>query len=536
MDLRHILERIPAHTRNNAIFTFEKGQVVRRTFATAYDDVLAARNRLAEWGVGPGRRVGIRSPNCYDWLIHDLALIELRAPIVSFTDDFANVDPAELCEKYRLSLFLAGAAERSRGWTETCIAYFGAKNSNVRVKQQPPGPEDPAFERPGYIFSSGSAGGVKGLILNRQGIESCVDAFTQAVVPRHNDRLLLFLPISNFQQRLMYYSAFWYGFDLIVTEPVHLFRALSELKPTILIAPPALYETFETRFCNLPESKQRLAKTLGGIAGAVPVEPIRQRLGRLIFRQAHEALGGHMRFMVTGMAPIKRSTLELFSLMQLPLYETYGLIESGSVALNLPGKSRPGSVGKLLPGVKVDFTSENEILVRRDHPIAVGYFECAEGENERTFLQDGAVATGDIGRFDNDGYLYLIGRKKEIIVTGGGEKIHPEVVEADLNSCPDVERAVILGRDHSASLAAVIRSKQPGDAGSEDRIQQYVAELNKRLTKVSIGKVIFTDVVFTRENQFLRPNLKLDRTRINAHFRPETDEKPLVKKAAEGGR
>jgi long-subunit acyl-CoA synthetase (AMP-forming) len=139
-------------------------------------------------------------------------------------------------------------------------------------------------------------------------------------------------------------------------------------------------------------------------------------------------------------------------------------------------------------------------------------------------------------RFDDDGYLYLIGRKKEIIVTGGGEKIHPEVIEADLNGCPDVERAVILGRDHSASLAAVIRSKQPGDGGSEDRIRQYVAELNKRLTKVSIGKVIFTDIVFTRENGFLRPNLKLDRKQINAHFQPEIEEKPLVKTAAEGGR
>lgn len=536
MDLRYILERIPAHTRDNAIFTFEKGQVVRRTFADAYDDVVAARNRLAEWGVGTGTRVGIRSPNCYDWLIHDLALIELRAPLVSFTDDFANANPAELCEKYGLSLFLAGAAERSRGWSETYIAYFGSRNSNVRVKEQPPQPADPEFDRPGYIFSSGSAGGLKGLILNRKGIESCVDAFTMAVVPRRDDRLLLFLPISNFQQRLMYYSAFWYGFDLIVIDPVHLFRALSELEPTILIAPPALYETFETRFCNLPESKQRLAKTLGGIASAIPVGPIRKRLGRLIFRQAHEALGGHMRFMVTGMAPIKRSTLELFSLMQLPLYETYGLIESGSVALNLPGKLRLGSVGKLLPGVKVDFTAEGEIMVRREHPIAVGYFECVEGENERTFLDDGAVATGDIGRFDDDGYLYLVGRKKEIIVTGGGEKIHPEVIEADLNGCPDVERAVILGRDHSTSVAAVVRSKQPGDAASQKRIEQHVAELNKRLSKVNVGKVIFTDIVFTRENGFLRPNLKLDRKRINAHFQPEIEEKPLVKQAAEGGR
>jgi long-chain acyl-CoA synthetase len=260
-----------------------------------------------------------------------------------------------------------------------------------------------------------------------------------------------------------------------------------------------------------------LARMAGRAIAAVPSASLRSRLAWAVFRNAYDALGGKMRFMVTGMAPIKRSTLDLFSMMQLPLFETYGLIESGSVSLNLPGAYRAGSVGKPLPGVRVEFAPDNEVLVYRDQPIAVGYFESAAGESERTFV-DGAVATGDIGRVDKDGYLYLVGRKKEIIVTAGGEKVHPEVIEADINSCPEVERAVVFGRESVPTLAAVVLPKRPADPEAQVRVRQFIDRLNQRWRNVSVENVIFTDIAFSRENGFLRPNLKLARNRIGEHF------------------
>ena len=124
-----------------------------------------------------------------------------------------------------------------------------------------------------------------------------------------------------------------------------------------------------------------------------------------------------MRFMVTGMAPIKRATLELFHLMELPLFETYGMTEFGGIALNTPRSSKLGSVGRLLPGVRVELAADGEVIAIREHRIAATYFECGAGEVEQTFISHDRVATGDVGRFDDDGYLYLIGRKKEMIVT-----------------------------------------------------------------------------------------------------------------------
>ncbi len=524
MDLRTLVPRLEQQT-GHSVITFEKGRVVTRDHQTVYADVQAAAARLTDWGLKPGMRAGIRAPNSYEWVIYDLALLHLRAVSVAFTDDFAEASAEDLAEKYSLSLLLVSAKEKSGGGERPVfVAYLDAQNESVKAIDRGETPPDSDFDRPGLIFSSGSSGGLKGLILNRRGIEASVDAFAQAVVPQDDDCILLFLPISNFQQRLIYYAAFWYGVDVIVTDPNRLFRALKDLHPTVLIAPPVLYETFETRFYNLPRWKRVAAEFAADVALKTPLPGLRAKMAAAIFKQAYETLGGRMRFMVTGMAPIKRSTLNFFRRMQLPLFETYGLIECGSVALNLPAARRLGSVGRLLAGVNVEIAEDGEIIVKKEHTISVGYFECADGEAERTFIGGNRVATGDIGRFDEDGYLYLTGRKKEIIVTGGGEKVHPEALEAEIDACVDVERSVVFASDAIPALISVILPKKPGDAEAKSRIEKFVENINGSRPSMSIGKVIFTDVAFTRENGFLRPNLKLDRKKIAQHFQAEAAE------------
>ncbi|HEX8090538.1 MAG TPA: AMP-binding protein [Blastocatellia bacterium] len=524
MDLTKLVPRL-AGRQKNSIYTFEKGRVVQRTHATLYSDVQAARARLVACGVKKGDRVGIRAQNCYQWIVYDLALIELRAVSVAFTEDFAEADARELCDKYKLSLMLVMASEGSRHTPDaTFLACIDDENASAKAIDRGDPAADENFDRPWLIFSSGSSGGIKGLTLNRKGVEAWVEAFTGAVVPRQDDCLLLFLPISNFQQRPIYYAALWYGFDFIVTDPARLFLALKQLKPTILIAPPALYEAFETRFYNLAKWRRFVAQAAGEVVRRLPVRTAREKLARLIFKQAYEALGGRMRFMVTGMAPIKRTTLDLFARMQLPLYETYGLVECGSVALNVPGANKVGSVGRPLPGLRVELAEDGEIIVRREHMTALGYFECVEGESETTFIGNNCVATGDIGRFDEDGYLYLVGRKKEIIITAGGEKVHPEAIESLINSHPDVAKSVVLAGPSAASLFAIVLPKDPYDSAAKARIESFVEGINENRPAMSVGKVVFTEMLFLRENGFLRPNLKLDRKRIADHFRPELSE------------
>ena len=534
MDLRKLTSHMFEQKHQNYIITFEKGQVVRRTHESVYMDIMTACARLKAWGVKAGMRVGIFAPNCYEWIVYDVALLELRAVSVAFTDDFASMSADELVEKYSLSLLMIAASDEAHKSARhsAAIAFLDADNHTITAIERPLSRTDWEFENTGLVFSSGSSGRLKGLSLNRMGIEASVDAFTQAANPRHDDCLLLFLPISNFQQRLMYYSALWYGFNLIVTDPPHLFRALKDLHPTILIAPPVLYETFETRFSNLPVWKQRAAKTIGGIANRLPFRSLRQNLARKIFKEAYEALGGRLRFMVTGMAPIKRSTLELFQLMQLPLFETYGMTEFGGIALNIPGANKVGSVGRLLPGVRVEFAADGEVIAVRPHRIASTYFESAEGEAEQTFIAQDRVATGDIGKFDEDGYLYLIGRKKEMIITAGGTKIHPELPETEIDACPDVARSVVFAEADSSNLVAVVLPKNPQDESARLRIQQFIDEFSERKPSIAVGRVVFSDLAFSLENGFLRPNLKLDRKKIAQYFLGSVENGEAVARSA----
>lgn len=526
IDLRALQARIAAQQHKNSVFTFEKGQVVKRSHADVHADVAAACARLTAWGLQAGMRVGICAPNCYEWVIYDLALLELRAVIIAFPDEFAKVRRDDLCAKYELSLLLVSKADaQPENDRYAPVAYLDGENTEFKNVSPGRRDTDPDYDRVGCIFSSGSAGGLKGLTLNRRGIEASIDAFAQAVSPQHDDCLLLFLPISNFQQRLMYYAAFWYGFDLIVTDPNRLFRALKELHPTILIAPPTLYEAFETRFYNLPPWKRWMAQLLADIALNIPIRSIREKTARLLFKEVYEALGGRLRFMVTGMAPIKRSTLKLCRRMQLPLFETYGLIEFGSVSLNLPGANKLGSVGRLLPGVNLEFATDGEIIAHREHTIALGYFECAGEESKKTFISNGSVATGDIGRMDTDGYLYLVGRKKEIIITSGGEKVHPELLEAEIDACVEVARSVVFRSPDSPALVAVVLPKNPQEKDVRNRIQRFIDGVNERRPSMSVGKVIFTDLAFTRENGFLLPNLKLDRNKIAQTFQSQITNK-----------
>jgi long-subunit acyl-CoA synthetase (AMP-forming) len=200
------------------------------------------------------------------------------------------------------------------------------------------------------------------------------------------------------------------------------------------------------------------------------------------------------------------------------------MIEFGGITLNFPGANRLGSVGRPLPGVRVELAADGEVIAVREHRIASDYFDCAEGESEKTFVAPDRVATGDVGRFDKDGYLYLIGRKKEMIVTAGGLKIHPEIPEAEIDACPDVARSVVFADADSPNLIAVVFPKNPQDESAKARIQQFVDGIHERRPSIIVGRIIFTDLALSRENGFLRPNLKVDRKKIAQHFLAEDGE------------
>ncbi len=523
MDLTGIVGKLEGH-KSSGILYFEKGRLVRRDFPSVYKDVQTAVARLTACGVKAGMRVGIRATNCYPWIVYDLALLALRAQSVAFTEDFFSAPADELQEKYKCGLILAYSKDKPALESKKGVVLLMDQTATDGVKADDSAElqNDPDFECPSLIFSSGTSGRIKGLRVSRKGAESTINAFTSRIAPNGDDCLLMFLPISNYQQRMMCYAAMWFGFDLILTDPQRLFRALKELKPTLFVAPPLLYETIEGKLYSLPKWKKMAADLGGKLIEKIPDPDLRKMVAQKLYKDIYEALGGRMRFMLTGMAPIKRSTLQLFSRMQLPLFETYGLTECGPVALNVPGQHRMGSVGKPVEPGSVEIAEDGEIIVKKKYPQALGYFDVPEEEQGGTFLGDGRVATGDVGRFDQDGYLYLVGRKKEIIITPGGVKVHPEVLESDIDASPDVAKSVVFGGIGLQTLVAVISVRGSLEAQIKERIERHVDTVNaKHPAAIRVGKTVYTDTQLTRENGLLRPNLKLDRKKIQDYFSRE---------------
>jgi long-chain acyl-CoA synthetase len=150
--------------------------------------------------------------------------------------------------------------------------------------------------------------------------------------------------------------------------------------------------------------------------------------------------------------------------------------------------------------------------------LTLRYFQCAEGENERTFLGPGRVATGDMGRLDADGNLFLLGRKKELLVTPGGVKVHPETIEQELNNSPDVAHAVIFLKPHTSHLTCVVELVPPGGEEARARVTEFANRLPAARKVAQFVDVVFADSPFTKENGMLRPNLKIDRKAIIARY------------------
>jgi long-chain acyl-CoA synthetase len=518
MEFRSLVAALPG--KKGAVYTFERGKAVRHPHAALHGDVVRARENLRAWGVTAGTRVGLYAPNSYPWLVHDLALIELGAISVPFTDDFAGQVNQNLLDKYNIALLLIAKKDaRLFAHKPAHVAFLDDGNADIRVLERAPSGEADEADQHSLVFSSGSAGGLKGLVISRKGVEATLPPIFDAIGMRPKDRLLLFLPMSNFQQRNMCYAALWYDFNIIITDYTQLFAAMPALNPTVLIAPPVLYQMLYAEYEKYPGWKKALWAVLGSALSPVP-SPLRQGLARVLFQDFYKQFGNNIRILVTGMAPIRRSMGRFFQRLQLPLCESYGMVEAGSITYRPAGCKEYGSVGKLLAGVNLTFEPDGEIIVNRETPMTLRYFQCAEGENERTFLGPGRVATGDMGKFDAEGNLYLLGRKKELLITSGGLKVHPETIEQDVNNSPDVAHSVICQKPHTSHLTCVVDLVPPGGEVARARVKKFVNSLASAKKAAQFVEVVFAEAPFSRDNGMLRPNLKIDRKAIAARYLP----------------
>jgi long-chain acyl-CoA synthetase len=213
------------------------------------------------------------------------------------------------------------------------------------------------------------------------------------------------------------------------------------------------------------------------------------------------------------MAPIKAKVLAAYWEAGLPLLEGYGLTECGIIACNTPEHCRPGTVGRLVDPDSFSQTAEGEILIRQSHPLSLGYLG-ADDLNAETFLPDGSVRTGDVGRLDADGFLTLEGRVKDMIPLPSGRKLHPADLEQLLLQVPGVEDAVAV--DNGAGVTAVLNVS---GAATKAEIRAALRAMPASLDAAgAVTDIIFTDIPLTANPLFSTANMKLNRRLVGRHF------------------
>ncbi|MGO9886291.1 MAG: AMP-dependent synthetase/ligase [Solirubrobacteraceae bacterium] len=307
-----------------------------------------------------------------------------------------------------------------------------------------------------FIYTSGTTGPPKGCVLSHGNYRAVLDMVAQrGIVSGPDDLIYLFLPLAHaFGLLLMLIGAdrgvaiaYWGG------EISNIIPELSEVHPTYLPSVPRLFEKLYT-FVTSQADPELIAKaTQVGLkvreleAAGLPVPAELQaaydQVDERLFRAVRAAFGGRLREAVTGAAPIAKEILEFFYAAGVPVMEGYGMTETSTTATGMrPGEHRFGSVGRPHPGVEIRIADDGEILLKGAN-IFGGYYK----NDDASFgaVIDGWLHTGDVGRLDEDGFLFITGRKKDIIITSGGKNLTPANLENDLKQTRYISQAVMYG-------------------------------------------------------------------------------------------
>jgi long-chain acyl-CoA synthetase len=402
-----------------------------------------------------------------------------------------------------------------------------------------------------FIYTSGTTGPPKGVILTHGNYRAMVDAVEAPEAIDEDEVVYLFLPLAHAFALLIQFVVVDLGGVLAYWEkdPQKIVPNLMEVKPTYFPSVPRIFEKIYTLARSSAEDLAALDKAIE-IGTRVrqlrergePVPPeldqAFQQADEKLFQNVRNLFGGRIRQCVTGAAPIAKEILEFFYACGVPIMEGYGMTETATAATsNLPEAFRFGSVGKPFPGVEVKIADDGEVLLRGPN-IFKEYYKNPEATSDT--LVDGWLHTGDLGSLDEDGFLYITGRKKDIIITAGGKNITPANLENGLKQNRWISQAVVIG-DRRAYLVALITldpdelpafaqehglspEDVPESEAMREEVQRVVDEVNSKVGRVEqVKKFKILPHDLSQQTGELTPTLKVKRNVVNEKFADEVE-------------
>jgi long-chain acyl-CoA synthetase len=566
----------------------EEGKWISVSFKEALDKVERIAAGLASLGVSKGDKVAIISTNCLEWAFSDYAVLSLGAALVPIyptltheqsryiiNDSQAKVliveDKTQIEKINKVSdqlptveqYFVIENIELVPPWQSfNSLPELGdeflKKNQNyISDSIQKIKSEDIAT----IIYTSGTTGEPKGAILTHKNFLSNIDSISQIIDCSSEDILLSFLPLSHiFERAAGQFFASYHAATVAYAESIDTVAAnMLEIKPTLMVSVPRLYEKMYSRILETVElgsslkrkifywsvniGREYMPKVIKKEKISVLLKIKRLIAFKLVFSKLKKRVGGRLRFFVSGGAPLSAEIGEFFNAAGLLILEGYGLTEtSPGITFNRIDWYKFGTVGQPLPGIEVKIADDGEILTRGDH-VMLGYFN-KEAETKEAIDNDGWFYTGDIGFIDDDGFLTITDRKKNIIVTSGGKNIAPQPIENNLITSKYIEQVVVIGDNRKFCSAVIVASESAAenwarkinleyenftdlvkDSQFVDLLQSEIDRLTENFSSFErIQKFIIIPEPFTQESGELTPTLKVKRKVIEEKYLTEINQ------------
>lgn len=526
-DYKDLAELFDVRTREhgrNVAFRVLRDKDVAEAFT--YRDVrkaaFAASARLEAHGIGEGDRVLLVSEGRPEWGMSYFGVILSGATVVPIDVDLSVEEIDNLCRAAGAKLAIASPKHATRLSGEgpvnghvpaalsvpilgfdTLFEHAHAFEGEQDLRPKKRRPEDPAS----IIFTSGTTGRPKGVVLSHQNFAALTARMSTLFDLNRTDAMLSVLPPHHtfeFSAGLLMPLA--KGASITYLEdrtPDLIARAFEETPVTAMIGVPAVVESLHRKIQTQVDHLALPARL--SLRGLMMLnEQLRDRfgvnLGRLFFRPVHNAFGGRLRYLVSGAAPLEPSVFKALRSFGFGVYEGYGLTEAAPVlSVGWPGEKTPaGSVGWPLPGIEVRILDADDAgvgeVIARGPTIMQGYLEAPE-ETQRT-LRDGWLHTGDKGRLDDDGHLFIVGREKDTIIDGSGKNVYPDELEEIFGGSGYIKEMSIVGIPAESGpgerVACLVIPDYAGEAASAEQLD--AAEVRERVRahfKQENGKLPF---------------------------------------------
>ena len=554
---------------------WKDGEWKTLTWREYRDVVHRAAAGLESLGVGDGEFVAIMAGNRPEHVIADFAAVHAGATPVTIYSTLAANQVQFIADNCKATVAILEDLDFMKRWEEIrselpnlrfIVLMSGAENydtvdwvlswDELLARGEHRLGEDPetvtrtsAAISPDtlatLIYTSGTTGTPKGVMIDHRNVVWTLESLRRAANLQTGARMVSYLPLAHIAERLAthYLGTYLAGQVWYCPNLAGVLEYIQEAKPTLFVGVPRVYEKFhsrlQARFAEAEGLKGTILKrALDLNAKRVEAEAAGKKgpalaglLDKIALSKVREGLGMEdVQLAITAAAPINPDLVKFFHVIGVPLHEVYGMSENtGPATATLPGAIKFGSVGRPLPGVEV-ITADDGELMMRGGIVTQGYYKLDESTRE-TFDSEGWLHSGDLARIDEDGYVWIVGRKKEIIITAAGKNIAPAKLETLLGNHPLVSKACMIGDERKFLSMVIALDHEEAPAWAEarglpyhdlasfsqlpevqDEIATAVAEANESVARVEqVKKWVVVPDEWTPDSGEVTPSLKLKR-------------------------